>query len=110
MSREGVEFGSHTMTHQLLNKIAERDVVSEIEEAKRAIENLLQKPCWTFAYPAGFVTEVAQRAIERAGHTGAFSTVYGPEDRIDLFALNRIEVLRRDRLPFKFARKVAPLR
>ncbi|MEK6280046.1 MAG: polysaccharide deacetylase family protein [Acidobacteriota bacterium] len=110
MSREGIEFGSHTMTHKLLNKIPESEVTAEIEEAKREIENLVQKPCWTFAYPAGFLSDTAQRVVAQAGHIGAFSTVYGPEDRVDLFALNRIEVLRRVRFTFQFARKVAPLR
>jgi peptidoglycan/xylan/chitin deacetylase (PgdA/CDA1 family) len=110
MSRAGIEFGSHTMTHQLLNQIPEAEVISEIEQAKNAIENLVQKPCWTLAYPAGFVTKTAQQAVARAGHIGAFSTVYGPDDRVDLFALNRIEILRRDRFTFQFARKVASLR
>lgn len=110
MSQAGIEFGSHTMTHQLLHQIPSPEVVSEIEQAKEAIENLLQKPCWTLAYPAGFLSDTVQQAVVRAGHIGAFSTVYGPEDRVDLFALNRIEILRRDRFTFQFARKVAPLR
>lgn len=110
MSRAGIEFGSHTMTHQLLNQIPEAEIVSEVTGAKQAIESLVQQPCWTLAYPAGFVTETARQAVAQAGHIGAFSTVYGPDDRVDLFALNRIEVLRRDRFTFQFARKVAPLR
>jgi peptidoglycan/xylan/chitin deacetylase (PgdA/CDA1 family) len=109
MSRAGIEFGSHTMSHKLLNKIPEPEVISEIEEAKREIEDLVQKTCWTFAYPAGFFSDAAQRAVARAGHIGAFSTVYGPEDRVDLFALNRIEILRRDRFMFQFGKKVAQL-
>ncbi|HKO97262.1 MAG TPA: polysaccharide deacetylase family protein [Pyrinomonadaceae bacterium] len=109
MSRAGIEFGSHTMTHRLLNQIPEPEIVSEVTKAKQAIENLVQQTCWTLAYPGGFVTEPARQAVAQAGHIGAFSTVYGPEDRVDLFALNRIEVLRRDRFTYQFARKVAPL-
>ncbi|HEV2883229.1 MAG TPA: polysaccharide deacetylase family protein [Pyrinomonadaceae bacterium] len=109
MSNAGIEFGSHTLSHKLLNKIPESEVKSEIEGGKREIENLVQQPCLTLAYPAGFFSDVAQRAVKQAGHIAAFSTVYGPTDRVDLFALNRIEVLRRDRFTFQFARKVAPL-
>lgn len=109
MAAYGIDFGSHTMRHKLLNGLSDSEVTSEIEEAKREIENLVQKTCWTFAYPAGFFSEAAQRAVERAGHIAAFSTVYGPTDRVDRYALNRIEVLRRDRFTFQFARKVAPL-
>jgi hypothetical protein len=32
------------MNHRLLNKLSEPEVKSEVEEAKREIENLLQKP------------------------------------------------------------------
>ena len=110
MAQQGIEFGSHTMNHRLLNQLAEPEVKSEVENAKREIENLLQKPCLTFAYPAGFFSESAQRVVEQAGHIAAFTTVYGPNDRVDLFALNRTEVLRRDRFLFQYARKFAPLR
>lgn len=108
MAQHGIEFGSHTMNHRLLNRISETEVRSEVEDAKREIENLLQKPCLTFAYPAGFFSEPAQRAVEQAGHIAAFTTTYGPTDRIDLFALNRTEVLRRDRFLFQFSAKLAP--
>jgi peptidoglycan/xylan/chitin deacetylase (PgdA/CDA1 family) len=110
MADAGIEFGSHTMNHRLLNKISETEVKSEVEDAKREIENLLQKPCLTFAYPAGFYSETARHAVEQAGHIAAFTTTYGPTDRVDLFALNRTEVLRRDQFLFQFARKLDPLR
>jgi peptidoglycan/xylan/chitin deacetylase (PgdA/CDA1 family) len=109
MASHGIEFGSHTMRHKLLNSISESEVRSEIQDAKREIENVVQKPCWTFAYPAGFFSDAAQRAVKEAGHIAAFSTVYGPTDRVDRYALNRIEILRRDRFIFQFARKVRPL-
>jgi peptidoglycan/xylan/chitin deacetylase (PgdA/CDA1 family) len=109
MAQHGIEFGSHTMNHRLLNKLMPSEIRSEVEDAKREIENLLQKPCLTFAYPAGFYSEQARRIVEQAGHIAAFSTTYGPTDRVDLFALNRTEVLRRDRFLFQFAHKLAPL-
>lgn len=110
MANAGIEFGSHTMTHQLLHQLPQAEVKSEIETAKQELENLLQRPCWTLAYPAGFFSDVACQIAREAGHIAAFSTVYGPVDPIDLFALNRTEILRRDRFTFQFARKVAPFR
>ncbi|HEV2911789.1 MAG TPA: polysaccharide deacetylase family protein [Pyrinomonadaceae bacterium] len=110
MSDHGIEFGSHSMNHRLLHQLAPAEVKYEVEESKRCIEELLQKPCKVFAYPAGFFSETARRAIEDAGHIAAFSTVYGPNDRPDIYALNRIEILRRDRFTFQFASKVNPLR
>lgn len=110
MDANGIEFGSHTVNHKLLDQLAPEEVKYEVEESKRQIENLLQKPCKTFAYPAGRYSSFAQSVIAKAGHIAAFSTVYGPTDRADLFALNRIEILRRDRFLFQFAGKVKPLR
>lgn len=109
MAEAGIEFGSHTMNHGWLNQLSELEVKTEIEIAKREIENLVQKPCWTIAYPAGYFSDAARRVAREAGHIAGFSTIYGPTDTVDLFALNRVEVLRRDRFTFQFARKVAPL-
>jgi peptidoglycan/xylan/chitin deacetylase (PgdA/CDA1 family) len=108
MSRFGIEFGSHSMNHRLFHQIPTSDVQYEVESSKAFLENLLQKPCKTFAYPAGHYTAEAERVIESAGHICAFSTTYGPKERIDLYAINRTEIFRRDRFLFQFARKVKP--
>ena len=109
MSEYGIEFGSHTLNHKLLNKISAEEVEFEVVESKKEIENLLQKTCRTFAYPAGFFTDTAQKAVERAGYIAAFSTVYGRDDSVNLYALNRTEILRRNRFLFQFARRIKPL-
>ncbi len=106
MSEAGVEFGSHSLNHRLLHQLPHAEIVLEVEEAKRQIEALTGKECKTFAYPAGYYSQEAQQVIADAGHIAAFSTTYGPLDKLDLFALNRIEILRRDRFRFQFARKV----
>ena len=109
MSDYGIEFGSHTQNHKLLHQIAPAEVEYEVEESKKQIENLLQKDCKTFAYPAGIFTETAKTLVRKTGYIAAFSTIYSSEEKLDLYALNRTEILRRDRLPFYFARKINPL-
>ncbi|HEY5883608.1 MAG TPA: polysaccharide deacetylase family protein [Pyrinomonadaceae bacterium] len=109
MSRHNIEFGSHSLNHKLLPEISLPEVKLEVEESKRQIEALVQKPCKVFAYPAGYFSEDAKRVIAEAGHIAAFSTTYGPTDHLDLYALNRIEILRRDRFLFQFMRKLKPL-
>ena len=101
----GIEFGSHSVNHKHLHQISPEEITFEVEESKRQIEDLLQKPCKTFCYPAGFFNETAKEAVKQAGYIAAFSTVYGDDTHLDLYALNRIEILRRDRIPFRFARK-----
>ncbi|HZH31447.1 MAG TPA: polysaccharide deacetylase family protein [Pyrinomonadaceae bacterium] len=108
MSAAGIEFGSHTLNHKLLHEITPAEVRVEVFEAKRQLEELLQKPCKVLAYPAGFFSDEARAACREAGHTAAFTTHYGPTQTLDLYALNRTEILRRDRFLFQFARKVKP--
>lgn len=106
MSGSGIEFGSHSMNHRLFHKISVSEVQSEVDNAKRFLEDLLLTPCKTFAYPAGFYTQDAERIVESAGHICAFSTTFGPQNRIDLYAINRTEIFRRDRFLFQFARRL----
>ena len=110
MSEYGIEFGSHTLNHKLLHRIPDQEIEFEVTESKKEIENLLQKSCRVFAYPAGFHTDAARDAVRRAGYIAAFSTVYGERENIDLYALNRVEILRRNRFLFQFARTIKPLR
>lgn len=109
MCEFGIEFGSHSMDHRLFNQISETEIEYQAVESKNYIENLLQKDCGVFAYPAGFFTDAAKTILKNAGYSSAFSTVYGPTDQVDLFALNRAEILRRDRFPFRFERKIRSL-
>jgi len=110
MSDYGIEFGSHTVNHKLLDRVPMDEVKIEVEESKRQLEEMLEKPCKVFAYPGGHFNEDSRRAVENAGYIAGFSTTYGSKDSLDLFALNRTEILRRDRFLFQFARKVKQLR
>lgn len=106
MSEGGIEFGSHSFNHKLFHQISNEEIEFEVTESKKYIENLVQKECPVFAYPAGFFTGFAQTAIKNAGYIAAFSTVYGATENPDLYELNRIEILRRDGYPFRFGRKI----
>lgn len=109
MSSEGIEFGSHTHTHRHLHKLEADDIRTELETSKRIIEDLTQRPCGSFAYPAGFFNEMAKSIVEASGFQIAFTTVYSRGSELDLFALDRTEILRHDRFLFRFKRKIAGL-
>ncbi len=106
MSSGGVEFGSHSMNHKLFDRIGADEVETEVSESKKYLEDLLQKECPVFAYPAGFFTESSKAAVKHAGYIAAFSTVYGRDDNPDVFAFNRSEILHRHGYPFSFARRM----
>ena len=106
MAAGGIEFASHSLNHALFNQIGNEEIEREVTESKKIIENLTQKDCSTFAYPAGFFTDFAKQAIKKAGYEAAFSTVYGTENDWDIYALNRVEILRRDSFPFRYGKKI----
>jgi peptidoglycan/xylan/chitin deacetylase (PgdA/CDA1 family) len=106
MSESGIEFASHSFSHKLFDRTSDEEIEFEVAESKKFIENLTQKECSTFAYPAGFFTDFAKEAVRNAGYEAAFTTVYGAEDDWDIYALNRVEILRRDSYPFRYGKKI----
>lgn len=53
LSKHSVSFGAHSMTHRHLTRICYEDVLYEIEESKRYLEQKLKVRIMHFAYPYG---------------------------------------------------------
>ncbi len=67
----GIECGSHGHTHRRLDRA---DYNSALEEARRSrmlLEDRLQRPVLSFAYPGGCRNRRARRAVAAAGFTSA---------------------------------------
>jgi peptidoglycan/xylan/chitin deacetylase (PgdA/CDA1 family) len=93
MSRAGIAFAAHTVTHPILSKLLPQQVKQEIRASKEAIEANLKMPVRHFAYPVGrredFTDEV-KRELRDAGFDCAVTTISGSNDsRQDLFELRR---------------------
>ena len=93
MSKQGISFGAHTVSHPALSRISKDRLEAEIVESKTKIENELQMPVNHFAYPFGQPSDIgpdAKLAVQRAGFQTAVTTTWGfnrPGD--DLFGLKR---------------------
>lgn len=66
-----VEIGSHTSRHTELDDADEAEAHTEMEGSKRALEELLQAPVVSFAYPSCGYSPACPAAAERAGYTSA---------------------------------------
>ncbi len=74
-----VEFGSHTCSHARLRTLSNQEILAELTNSKKMIEDKLHTPCRAFCYPfgsGGFDKRVRPLVFE-AGYTFDFSTKQG---------------------------------
>lgn len=67
MSENNVEFGSHSVHHQLLTILSSEEVKDEIAHSKRDLEQMLSKPSIVFAYPYGLYNSNCLTALKETG-------------------------------------------
>lgn len=97
MCCEGIEFGSHTVTHPILTKISERDIIFELEESKKIIESTIDREVIAFAYPNGLREDFdshIKNVLNDLGYRYAVSYINGINNIADFdsYDLKRISV------------------
>jgi peptidoglycan/xylan/chitin deacetylase (PgdA/CDA1 family) len=93
LHRNGVQFGSHTRHHCNLQAISVTDAQEEIAVSKQELQEILQEPVDTFAFPGGHMTEEALRILAASGYVLACSTRKGMNRRgEDVFRLRRVNI------------------
>lgn len=106
LTDEGIDVGSHTVTHPWLSRMQLSAAQGEIRDSKAQLEDLLGRRVDHFAYPFGDYSEAVRDAVGEAGYSGACSTRYGKRHTsADVFALRRVEVRGEDSL-LQFALKL----
>ena len=93
LQAEGVEFGSHSVTHPALAKIPADRAVEELRRSHAILSDLLGAPVDVFAYPFSNQSRAVRRLAREAGYRCA---VRGKGRmnwrRTDPFGLRRIKV------------------
>lgn len=100
----GMEVASHGVRHLSLPDASDAEIVIELGESRRHLEELLQRPVPGFAYPYGNVGPREADAVRRAGYDYGCAIWSSGADR---HALARTYVGQRDdplRMRAKFAR------
>jgi len=94
MSNSGIiEFYSHTKSHAKCNGLSENELLKELGESKKIIEEKLNSPCPYLCWPYGKYNGLALTAAKEVGYKAIFTTNYGVADAgSDPFAINRIIV------------------
>jgi peptidoglycan/xylan/chitin deacetylase (PgdA/CDA1 family) len=106
MHAQGIEFGSHTLTHPMLSQVSPDVARREIAESRRQIEDRLGVPARFFCYPRGDYNAAVKRMVKEEGYAAACTTRPGVSGwRTDPYELRRTYVSRQD-TPGEFAKKV----
>jgi peptidoglycan/xylan/chitin deacetylase (PgdA/CDA1 family) len=70
----GHELGAHTVTHPKLTRVSLAEAHTEIAESKARLEDLLNEPVTSFAYPKGDYNEEVKQLTGKAGFQHAVTT------------------------------------
>jgi peptidoglycan/xylan/chitin deacetylase (PgdA/CDA1 family) len=93
MEANGVEIGSHTVSHADLTRLSAGDLHREVFDSKAMLEALVGHPVLDFCYPAGRFNDAVVKAVEAAGYLSATTTQPGTAHSAgDRFMWTRVRV------------------
>lgn len=72
-----VEIGAHTVDHIWLSNYNYSIQLQEVLNSKNTLEDIIQQPVVSFAYPYGGFDSHTIQAVQKAGFTSAVSTIPG---------------------------------
>lgn len=91
LHREGVNFGSHTLSHCRLSQLSTAEQRKEIFESKSEIENILGEQITDFCYPYGDYDLRSRDLVAEANYSSALTCIRGAANGAD----NRYEIPRK---------------
>ena len=99
LAAEGFQCGAHSVTHPRLSGLEPSRRRAELVDARKRLEDELERPVLHLAYPYGAYDAAVRAATAEAGYVTACSTragLSGADD--DLLALRRVTVYGHDSL------------
>ena len=103
MLADGFQFGAHTQSHKNLISLPAEEARDEVEQGKKELEELLQKPVGCFAYPFGNFNQEIIGIVKNAGFTTARTVHTGnTHRRDDLLTLRCVQLNGNTSRKFKY--------
>lgn len=94
--REGMEIGSHGLSHSYLPELDDEQIWREISRSRQVLEELCRKEVRFFAYPGGHQNPQVVGMTRNAGYWGACSCFLGlNHQQTEPYLLKRLEVRKR---------------
>jgi peptidoglycan/xylan/chitin deacetylase (PgdA/CDA1 family) len=95
MSNCGIAIESHGMTHRYLTGIESEVVRWELEESKKVLEEVVQKPVQFLAIPSGAYNRSVKQLAKEAGYRAVFGMMKGSNHAgSDRYGLRRMVIAR----------------
>lgn len=88
LEADGVEIGSHGLTHRLLTGLSPTEIRDEMIHSRERIESAIGRAPRLFAYPNGDRNGEVKRIAEEAGYEYGFSIGGTAGDRFDIPRVN----------------------
>jgi peptidoglycan/xylan/chitin deacetylase (PgdA/CDA1 family) len=83
MDCDGMEIGSHTMTHPILTNVTQEHLHQELSRSRKRLEEVLERKVTNFCYPNGDNDRRVHEEVARAGYKIAVTTISGLNQRGD---------------------------
>ncbi len=79
MSEHGIEIGAHTVSHPVLHKVSQEQLIYELRESKRRIEEEIGKKVIAFSYPVNSHggKDQVKKAVRDSGYSFATTLTHG---------------------------------
>lgn len=93
MEKNGIEFGSHTLSHAMLSQNDPKDAKFQLETSQAVFRWQFGKNARALAYPCGYYDDTVKKLVKEAGYEAAFTVDYGPvHPGDDILALRRVPI------------------
>ncbi len=103
---KNIEFGSHSYSHKNLQKLTLKELEFEILDSKKWLEDNLNLPIRTFAYPFGKYDDRSLKILKSSDYNHAFNTKFGfVNNKKNNFEIPRIDIWNNDTIS-DFALKI----
>ncbi|MFO8061328.1 MAG: polysaccharide deacetylase family protein [bacterium] len=85
----GFDIVSHSMTHPDLRKLPAAELMREVSDSKKILEDLTGQKIDYFIYPYGLYNKRVKHAVKKAGYKAAFTSYNEDNAVFDRFAIGR---------------------
>jgi len=93
LHENGMIIGSHSVTHRFMHQLTEKEIYDELEQSKKALEDIIGQKVLYFSVPRGVCNESVLQIAKEVGYKHVFTSQIGSNETLD-YALQRIAIKR----------------